>query len=55
MSRFWKIALIVIAVLVVGGVAFRLLHKPEAAPSGGHHRGGGQGQSSGSGGSGSPM
>jgi multidrug efflux system membrane fusion protein len=28
MSRFWKIALIVILVLVVGGVAFRLLHKP---------------------------
>jgi membrane fusion protein, multidrug efflux system len=48
MSRFWKIALIVIAVLVVGGVAFRLLHKPEAA-SGGHHRGGGQGQQAGQG------
>jgi membrane fusion protein, multidrug efflux system len=45
MSRFWKIALIVIAVLVVGGVAFRLLHKPEAATSGsGHHRGQQSGQ-----------
>lgn len=41
MSRFWKIALIVIAVLIVGGVAFRLLHKPEApAGAGAHHRGG---------------
>jgi membrane fusion protein, multidrug efflux system len=49
MSRFWKIALIVIAVLVVGGVAFRLLHKPEAAA--GHHRGAGQGQQSGQDGS----
>ncbi len=28
MSRFWKIALIVIAVIVVAGVGFRLLHKP---------------------------
>jgi multidrug efflux system membrane fusion protein len=44
MSRFWKIALIVIAVLVVGGVAFRLLHKPEAQTAAGSHRhGGGQG------------
>jgi multidrug efflux system membrane fusion protein len=52
MSRFWKIALIVIAVLVVGGVAFRLLHKPEAAAGGaGHHRGGGQGQQGGGSGS----
>ncbi|GLR00088.1 efflux RND transporter periplasmic adaptor subunit [Dyella mobilis] len=41
MSRFWKIALIVIAVLIVGGVAFRLLHKPEAS-AGGHHRSGQQ-------------
>jgi membrane fusion protein, multidrug efflux system len=46
MSRFWKIALIVIAVLIVGGVAFRLLHKPEA-PAAGHHRGSGQGQQGG--------
>ncbi|GGA13132.1 efflux RND transporter periplasmic adaptor subunit [Dyella caseinilytica] len=53
MSRFWKIALIVIAVLVVGGVAFRLLHKPEAANGGyGHHREGGQGQQASQGGSG---
>ena len=35
MSRFWKIALIVIAVVVVGGVAFRLLHKPGQAPGAG--------------------
>ncbi|MBE1159430.1 efflux RND transporter periplasmic adaptor subunit [Dyella acidiphila] len=40
MSRFWKIALIVIAVLIVGGVAFRLLHKPEATAGYAHHRGG---------------
>jgi multidrug efflux system membrane fusion protein len=45
MSRFWKIALIVIAVLVVGGVAFRLLHKPEAAGGYGHHRGSGSAKS----------
>jgi multidrug efflux system membrane fusion protein len=37
MSRFWKIALIVVAVLVVGGVAFRLLHKPGAEPGAGNH------------------
>jgi membrane fusion protein, multidrug efflux system len=50
MSRFWKIALIVIAVLVVGGVAFRLLHKPEsAAGNGAHHRGSEQGQGGASG------
>ncbi|MEP7185849.1 MAG: efflux RND transporter periplasmic adaptor subunit, partial [Rhodanobacter sp.] len=30
MSRFWKIALIVIAVIVVAGVGYRLLHKPSA-------------------------
>jgi multidrug efflux system membrane fusion protein len=42
MSRFWKIALIVIAVLVVGGVAFRLLHKPEEGAGAAHRRGGGQ-------------
>ncbi|QAU24824.1 efflux RND transporter periplasmic adaptor subunit [Dyella sp. M7H15-1] len=45
MSRFWKIALIVITVLVVGGVAFRLLHKPEATGGYGHHREAGQGGS----------
>jgi multidrug efflux system membrane fusion protein len=33
MSRFWKIALIVIAVIVVAAVGFRLLHKPSAAGS----------------------
>ena len=41
MSRFWKIALIVIAVIVVGGIGFRLMHKPAAeagAGAGGHHR-----------------
>jgi membrane fusion protein, multidrug efflux system len=53
MSRFWKIALIVIAVLVVGGVAFRLLHKPEAASGGyAHHRGSGEGQHASQGGAG---
>ncbi|MHB1059203.1 MAG: efflux RND transporter periplasmic adaptor subunit [Rhodanobacter sp.] len=31
MSRFWKIALIVVAVIVVVAVGFRLLHKPAAA------------------------
>ncbi|MBU6246293.1 MAG: efflux RND transporter periplasmic adaptor subunit [Xanthomonadaceae bacterium] len=30
MSRFWKIALIVVAVLVVGAVGLRLMHKPGA-------------------------
>jgi multidrug efflux system membrane fusion protein len=30
MSRFWKIALVVVAVIVVGAVGFRLLHKPAA-------------------------
>lgn len=39
MSRFWKIALIVVAVIIVGAVGFRLLHKPSAE--------GGQGQQSG--------
>jgi len=32
MSRFWKIALIVIAVILVAAVGFRLLHKPAANP-----------------------
>lgn len=40
MSRFWKIALIVIAVLVVGGVGFRLLHKPGETAGAGRHGGG---------------
>ena len=31
MSRFWKIALIVVAVLVVVAIGFRLLHKPSPA------------------------
>jgi multidrug efflux system membrane fusion protein len=31
MSRFWKIALVVIVVLVVAAIGFRLLHKPSAA------------------------
>lgn len=34
MSRFWKIALIVVAVLVVGAVGLRLMHKPGAAGPG---------------------
>jgi multidrug efflux system membrane fusion protein len=41
MSRFWKIALIVVAVIVVAAVGFRLLHKPAAA--GGGHRHGARG------------
>ena len=32
MSRFWKIALIVIAVILVAGLGYRLLHKPAGAP-----------------------
>jgi len=40
MSRFWKIALIVVAVIVVAVVGFRLLHKPAATGAG--HRGGAQ-------------
>ncbi|MFC4763649.1 efflux RND transporter periplasmic adaptor subunit [Dyella koreensis] len=44
MSRFWKIALIVIAVIVVGAVGFRLMHKPggnadAAAQAGGKGQG----------------
>ena len=33
MSRFWKIALIVVALIVVAAVGFRLLHKPAPAGS----------------------
>ncbi|WP_233840753.1 efflux RND transporter periplasmic adaptor subunit [Dyella sp. 2HG41-7] len=50
MSRFWKIALIVIAVLVVGGVAFRLLHKPGQTAGAGRHGGQAAGQNGGPGG-----
>ena len=48
MSRFWKIALIVVAVIVVALVGFRLLHKPSegAAGEGRHRHGAGQGQQS---------
>jgi membrane fusion protein, multidrug efflux system len=52
MSRFWKIALIVVAVIVVGGIGFRLLHKPAAEEGAqGQHRGQhkGQGQEQGQG------
>jgi multidrug efflux system membrane fusion protein len=38
MSRFWKIALVVIAVIVVVAIGFRLLHTP-AATSGKHRHG----------------
>lgn len=38
MSRFWKIALIVIAVIVVAAIGFRLMHKPAA--EGGQRHGG---------------
>jgi multidrug efflux system membrane fusion protein len=41
MSRFWKITLIVIAVIVVALVGFRLLHKPSETAGGRHHRGAG--------------
>ncbi|MDR3446950.1 MULTISPECIES: efflux RND transporter periplasmic adaptor subunit [Dyella] len=52
MSRFWKIALIVVAVIVVGGIGFRLLHKPAAEEGaqgqhGGQHKGQGQGDAAG--------
>jgi multidrug efflux system membrane fusion protein len=52
MSRFWKIALIVVVVIVVGAVGFRLLHKPAAEEGAqGQHRGQhkGQGQADGQG------
>ena len=41
MSRFWKIALIVLAVLVVAVVGFRLLHKPAGAAASGAGKEGG--------------
>jgi len=48
MSRFWKIALVVVAVIVVGAVGFRLLHKPaadgQAGEQSGERQGKGQGQ-----------
>jgi len=52
MSRFWKIALIVVVVIVVGAVGFRLLHKPAAEEGAqgqhrGQHRGQGQGDAQG--------
>ncbi|HET6431802.1 efflux RND transporter periplasmic adaptor subunit [Dyella sp.] len=34
MSRFWKIALIVVAIIVVVAVGFRLMHKPSAGAQG---------------------
>jgi len=40
MSRFWKIALSVLAVIVVVAIGFRLLHKPDGAGAGGGHHGG---------------
>jgi multidrug efflux system membrane fusion protein len=43
MSRFWKIALIVIAVIVVGAVGFRLMHKPGGQGGPGQAAGNGQG------------
>lgn len=50
MSRFWKIALIVVAVIVVGGIGFRLLHKPAAEEGAqGQHRGQHKGQGEGQG------
>ncbi len=41
MSRFWKIALIVLAVLVVAVVGFRLLHKPAGSAASGAGKEGG--------------
>ena len=41
MSRFWKIALIVLAVLVVAVVGFRLLHKPAGSAASGAGKAGG--------------
>jgi membrane fusion protein, multidrug efflux system len=46
MSRFWKITLIVVAVIIVAAVGFRLLHKPAAADAG-HRRGAHQGAAAG--------
>ncbi|QNJ99732.1 efflux RND transporter periplasmic adaptor subunit [Dyella telluris] len=48
MSRFWKIALIVVVVIVVGGIGFRLLHKP-AAEDGAQGQGRGQHKGQGAG------
>jgi multidrug efflux system membrane fusion protein len=44
MSRFWKIALIVIAVIVVGAVGFRLMHKPGGGQGGAEQAANGQGK-----------
>ena len=41
MSRFWKIALIVLAVIVVAAVGFRLLHKPAGSAASGAGKEGG--------------
>ncbi|PWK83859.1 efflux RND transporter periplasmic adaptor subunit [Fulvimonas soli] len=43
MSRFWKIALIVVVVLVALALGFRLLHKPGGAGMGGQGRPGAEG------------
>ncbi|HEY9131114.1 MAG TPA: efflux RND transporter periplasmic adaptor subunit [Dyella sp.] len=51
MSRFWKIALIVIVVIVLGAVGLHMLHKPADGEGGagqGRHRGG-QAQAAGQG------
>ena len=50
MSRFWKIALIAVVVIVVGAVGFRLLHKPgaeEGAQGQQHGQNKGQGDAAG--------
>jgi multidrug efflux system membrane fusion protein len=44
MSRFWKIALVVVAVIVVGAVGFRLLHKPAEGGQAGEQSGQRQGK-----------
>lgn len=53
MSRFWKIALAVVVVIVVGGIGFRLLHKP-AAEDGAQGQGRGQHRGQGAGDGGAP-
>jgi multidrug efflux system membrane fusion protein len=47
MSRFWKIALIAIALVVLAAVSFRLLHKPAGGPERGRQPGAAAGGASG--------
>lgn len=52
MSRFWKITLVVVVVIVVAAVGFRLVHKPSAAGRAGAKEHAGQGAGKGAPGSG---